>query len=95
MKINIDKKYVTNILSKYDYKNKEAYEKAYTKKERDMWFFTLMMLKKDLDQVEYDSDNPKDVKWLNDNLALVLDFDEIDNFTLEEWFNYMASQPDA
>lgn len=93
MVINIDKKYKTNV-SKYNYKNRAEYEKAYTEKERSMWFFALMMLKKDLDQVEYDSEKQEDVKWLNDNLEAVLLMPDVLPFTLDEWFKFMATQKD-
>ncbi len=94
MKINIDKKYVTNVLSKYDYTNKDEYEKAYSKKERSMWFFALLMLKKDVDVDVYDSDNPKDVAWLQRNLNIAVHIEGVEKFTLKEWFEFLSTQPD-
>ena len=94
MRINLDKKYITNVLSKYDYTNKDEYEKACTKKERSMWFFALLMLKKDVDVDVYDSDNPKDVAWLQRNLNIAVHIEGVEKFTLKEWFEFLSTQPD-
>ena len=94
MRINLDKKYITNVQSKYpDYTKRTEYEKAYTKKERSMWFFALLMLKKE-DVYVYDSDNPKDVAWLQRNLNIAVHIEGVEKFTLEEWFKFLSTQPD-
>ena len=94
MRINIAKKYIANVQSKYpDYTKRTEYEKAYTKKERSMWFFALLMLKKE-DVYVYDSDNPKDVEWLQENLDIAVHIEGVEKFTLEEWFKFLSTQPD-
>lgn len=95
MIINVSKKYEYNVSTKYDCDNKQEYNAAYTKKEQDMWFFAEVLLKKDEEKDVYDSNNKEDVAWLNRMLKIVLKYDGIEQFTLEEWFKFMASQPES
>ncbi len=92
MRINIVEKYKNNISRKYTYKNRSDYEKSYSKKEQDMWYFTALMIEKDVNKQEYDSENQDDILWLNKNLKIVLEMDGIEAFSLNEWFEFLSSR---
>ena len=92
MKIDIGKIYEKNILWKYSGKNRAEYEAKYTKRQRDMWAMTMLLIKDHYPQKIYDDNNPKDMKYLRGYHEIFMHFDNISHFTLSDWFYYMWSQ---
>lgn len=88
MKINISKIYTKIVLNNYNYKNKEEFEKDFTSKQKNMWSFTLGLLKDNYPQKIYDDvcDNEYLSGYLNIHLA-----NNSTPFTLQEWFEYLKS----
>lgn len=92
MTININEIYKKNILYKYDYRNRDEFEKAYNSKERHMWNFTLALLKDMPDRHFYDNENKKDIADLEMNRELFFDWCPPNDFTIEDWFNYLKNK---
>ena len=93
MSINIEQKYIINVDKKYSGDNREQFRKDYTPKEQSMWFFTLMLLKKDPNRKIYDSENDEDNKWLTLSLNIISQMPEMEKFTIIEWFDFLSKQP--
>ena len=93
MKIDIEQKYIINVDKKYSGDNREQFEIDYTFKERSMWFFTLMLLKKDPERKIYNSENEDDNRWLNLSLDIISQMPDMEKFTIIEWFDFLSKQP--
>ena len=94
MKINIKQKYIANVDNKFNGENRDLYNKEYTSKQRSMWFFTLMLLKKDPERIIYDSENEMDLSWLELSMNVLSHMPDVEKFTIEEWFNFLNGQTD-
>lgn len=90
MQIDINYKYVKNILNVFGKDGNEAFQKAFGPKERSFWDFTLSLIKKDPDKKVWDS--VADRKWLEEYLLLFLNCDGVTKFTIDEWFNFLKNK---
>lgn len=89
MTIDIAKIYEANILGKYDETNRQKFETDFSPKEREMWNFTLYLLKDAFPKTIYNE--AEDTQFLKGYLDLYL-FGVSDSFTLSEWFAFLSSR---
>jgi len=88
MKINIVKIYENNIAMKFNASNRSIYEKTYTPKQREMWEFTLELIKDNYPVEEYDSEiNCPYLNKYHDTYML----GNVVKFSLNDWFVFLAS----
>lgn len=89
MNINIKEKLENNVINKYANLEDPKYLAAFKPKQRSMWRFALLLIRSRPNKAIYDLSN--DQEALNHQLGIFMTMGEED-FTIEEWFNFLASQ---